>query len=205
MNFRLIADNFNIAPLRERLQKNPELFGLYDFRGTAYDSPHTKMRDIWVRYNDVLPFLEKGDMAGFADEHEPVWYPVATQMPEVFPIVTELMERVQAKRLGGVLITKVPPGGGIDPHVDRGWHAEYYDKYYVPILNSPGATFNFPDGAIAPNDGEVYWFRNDVPHWVINDSQTDRIAMIVCIEPNDRFSNEHRNRPVQRTGGDLRG
>jgi aspartyl/asparaginyl beta-hydroxylase (cupin superfamily) len=142
-------------------------------------------------------------MTGFCDEHEPMWYPVSFEMPEVFPVVTELMERVQAKRLGGVLITRVPPGGRIDPHVDHGWHAEYYDKYYVPILNNSGATFNFPDGAIAPKDGEVYWFRNDVPHWVINDSQTDRIAMIVCIEPNDRFSNEHRNRPVQRTGGDL--
>jgi hypothetical protein len=203
MNFRLIANDFNVAPLRDRLCNNPDLFGLYDFRGAAYGSPHTQMRDIWVRYKDVRPHLEAGDMTGFCDEHEPMWYPVSFKMPEVFPVVTELMERVQAKRLGGVLITRVPPGGRIDPHVDHGWHAEYYDKYYVPILNNSGATFNFPDGAIAPKDGEVYWFRNDVPHWVINDSQTDRIAMIVCIEPNDRFSNEHRNRPVQRTGGDL--
>lgn len=203
MNFRLIANDFNVAPLRDRLCNNPDLFGLYDFRGSAYGSPHTQMRDIWVRYKDVRPHLEAGDMTGFCDEHEPMWYPVSFEMPEVFPVVTELMERVQAKRLGGVLITRVPPGGRIDPHVDHGWHAEYYDKYYVPILNNSGATFNFPDGAIAPKDGEVYWFRNDVPHWVINDSQTDRIAMIVCIEPNDRFSNEHRNRPVQRTGGDL--
>lgn len=203
MNFRLIANDFNVSPLREVLVTNPEFFGLYDHRGTAYDSPHTKMRDIWVRYKDVQPHLESGDMRGFCDEHEPIWYPIAMMIPEVFPIVMELMERVQAKRLGGVLITKIPPGGGIDPHVDQGWHAAHYDKYYVPILNKPGATFNFPDGAIAPNDGEVYWFRNDVPHWVINDSDSDRIAMIVCIEPNDRFSDEHRNRPVQRTGGDL--
>lgn len=203
MNFRLIADNIDATDLRDTLVKNPEFFGLYDFRGSTYDSPHTQMRDIWVRYKDVVPHLVANDMRGFTDEHEPIWYPIAKMIPEVFPIVTELMERVQAKRLGGVLITKVPPGGRIDPHVDRGWHAAYYDKYYVPILNNDGATFNFPDGAIAPNYGEVYWFRNDVPHWVINDSDTDRIAMIVCIEPNDRFSDEHRNRPVQRTGGDL--
>lgn len=205
MNFRLIASDFNVTPLQERLVKHPELFGLYDLRGTAYDSPHTKMRDIWVRYNDIQPYLKKGDLTGFNDEHVASWYPIAMEIPEVFPIVTQIMEKVQAKRLGGVLITKIPPGGGIDPHVDHGWHAAHYDKYYVPVLNRPGATFNFPDGVIAPNEGEVYWFRNDVPHWVINDSDTDRIAMIVCIEPNDRFANEFSNRPVQETGGDLRG
>jgi len=89
--------------------------------------------------------------------------------------------------------------------VDSGWHAEHYDKYYVPILNHPGATFNFPDGYIDPLDGEVYWFRNDVPHSVTNASDSDRIAMIVCVEPNDTFANEYRNRPVQGTGGDIRG
>jgi hypothetical protein len=197
MNFRLIADDFDLKPLRDRLVSHPELFGLYDFRGTAYESPHSKMRDIWVRFNDVQPFLERGSLAGICEEHTSSWYPVAYEMPEVFPIVIKLMEQVQAKRLGGVLITKIPPGAGVDPHIDKGWHADYYEKYYVPILNSDGATFNFPDGAIAPKDGEVYWFRNDVSHWVINDSDTDRIAMIVCIKPHESYA--FRNEPLQGT------
>lgn len=204
MNFCRIATDFDVKPLQERLVNHPELFGKYDFRGTAYNSPHTQMRDIWVRYNDIQPYLKRGDLTGFNDEHASSWYPVSFEMPEVFPLVIQVMERVQGKRLGGVLITKIPPGGGIAPHTDSGWHAEHYDKYYVPLLNRPGATFNFPDGAIAPTEGEVYWFRNDVPHWVINSSDSDRIAMIVCVEPNDPLANEFRNRPVQRTGGDVR-
>jgi hypothetical protein len=41
--------------------------------------------------------------------------------------------------------------------------------------------FGFEDGIIAPKLGDVYWFRNDNPHWVENNSTRDRIAMIVCI------------------------
>lgn len=203
MNFHLIADDLNVQPLKDRLVQHPELFGLYDFRKQHPQSPHRNMTDIWLHYNDIRPYIERGDFTGLNDPHEPIWYPVAFDMPEVFPVVMKVMEAVGAKRLGFVLITKVPPGGRIEPHVDGGWHAKYFDKYYVPILNNPGSTFNFPDGVIAPTEGEAWWFRNDVPHWVINDSDTDRIAMIVCIEPNDRFANDYRNKPLPRTEGDL--
>jgi len=200
-NFRRITTDFNVQPLSQRLTEHPELFGLYDFRASAYASPHTAMRDIWVRYKDVRPHLESGDFSGFADAHDPIWYPVAEHMPEVFPLVFKLMSLVKGERLGGVLITRLPPGGRIEPHVDRGWHAEHYDKYYVPIQNGAGATFNFPDGVISPTLGEVYWFRNDRPHWVINGSDSDRIAMIVCIKPWDRYG-EH-SQTIQRTQGHL--
>lgn len=88
--------------------------------------------------------------------------------------------------LGGILITRVPPGGEIKPHVDAGWHAGYFSKFYVAVQNEPGAVFGWDDGEIHAKTGEAYWFRNDVPHWVRNDSGADRIAMIVCIRTEKR-------------------
>ena len=175
MNFHRIGTGLNVLPLQTALIRQPELFGRHGERQKTY--VHGGMTDIWVRYNDIKNLGPK-----FNDEHDAVWYPEAAAIPQVRGPVMQLMAAVEGERLGGVLITKVPPGGEIKPHVDSGWHAGYYDKYYVPILNEPGAKFCFEDGEINPTVGDVWWFRNDVPHWVRNDSNTDRIAMIVCIK-----------------------
>ncbi len=175
MNFNLIASGLPVMPLQHALVRQPELFGQRGTRAEIY--AHRAMSDIWVRYNDAANLGPT-----FNDEHDSVWYPEAAAIPQVRPIVMSLMSIVEGERLGGVLITKVPAGGEIKPHVDGGWHASYYDKYFVPILNDAGAVFGFEDGVIAPQVGDVWWFRNDRPHWVKNDSSRDRIAMIVCIK-----------------------
>jgi len=41
--------------------------------------------------------------------------------------------------------------------------------------------FKFEDGEIAPQLGDIYWFHNGNLHSVENNSQRDRIALIVCI------------------------
>lgn len=178
-NFLKIAEGINVLPLQMALVRQPELFGKHTGRSDAYSSPHSQMKDIWVRYNKFDNFLSSP--ATFNDEHDSVWYPEAALIPEARQIAMILMSMVGGERLGGVLITKIPPGGKIAPHVDRGWHAEYYEKYFVPIQNDEGAIFGFEDGIIAPRLGEAYWFHNGNSHWVENNSQRDRIALIVCI------------------------
>lgn len=176
--FQKIAQGVNVLPLQMALVRQPELFHKHKERAETYGTPHSGMTDIWVRYNDAKNLA---DLSTFNDEHDSVWYPEAAFIPQVRPIVFGLMNLVEGERLGGILITKLPPGGKIASHVDHGWHAGYYEKYYVPIQNDEGAVFGFPDGEIRPQLGEIYWFRNDVPHWVENNSNRDRIAMIVCI------------------------
>ena len=176
----------DVASLRAALLEKSGLFGVYPYRKMAPGSPHAEMDDIWVRYNDINPFLAAGSMEGFGDEHDSVWYPVYYELPEVKDIIFDVMSAVRGERLGGVLITRLPPGGKIEPHRDGGWHAEYYDKYYVPIQNDVGAIFGFEDGVIDPEEGEVYWFNNSELHWVENNTNDDRIAMIICIKTNHR-------------------
>lgn len=178
-NFLKIADGLDVVALRLALVRQPELFGLRTARADVDASPHTQMTDIWARYN-APEHLAQGP-AAFNGEHDSVWYPEAAFIPQVRPVVFDLMRRVEGERLGGVLITKIPPAGRIAPHVDGGWHAGYYEKYYVPIQNEPGAVFGFEEGEIHAIPGEAYWFNNSRLHWVENHSTCDRIAMIVCI------------------------
>lgn len=177
MNFIKLDVIFDCASLEKKLTAS-NAWDLYPQRRTFPGSPHHKMVDIWARFGDV----SKGDFSILGKEHDAVWYPCVDHLPEVKDIAFALMAAVRGERLGGILITKLPPGGTIDQHIDSGWHAGYYEKFYVAVKNHPGSEFCFNDGCIRAEQGEAYWFRNDVLHWVNNNTDHERIAMIVCIK-----------------------
>lgn len=177
--------NFDVSGLSRWLSKC-DLWGEYTMRSDAKGSPHKQMTDIWVRYKDPEPCLSSGDWSSFFLEHDSDWL---KDVPFVKGICKKLMKFTKGSRLGGVLITKIKPGGEIIPHIDSGWHAKYYDKYYVAIDNKKGSVFCYDDVVIEPVNGEVHAFRNDKKHWVKNDSLFDRVAMIICIKQN-KFSKE---------------
>ncbi|MCY0916231.1 aspartyl/asparaginyl beta-hydroxylase domain-containing protein [Massilia antarctica] len=187
-SFQHIATGIQVAALLAALEAKSHLFGQHTARATAYDSPHRAMTDIWVRFNDIANLGPH-----FTDEHDSIWYPAYAELPELAPIIFGLMAHVHGERLGGVLITKIPAGGRIEPHVDRCWHADYYDKFYISLRNDPGALFHFPEGDIVASPGDCYWFDNGVTHSVSNDSQADRISLIVCIKT-DNFKELKRDR-----------
>jgi len=172
-SFEKIPLVVNVEDLKTYLESHPESFDDYPDR---LSGPHAEVSDIWVRYNNA-----KNRGPGFNDPHFPVWYPISAKLPDVFKIAFELMGFVNGEHLGGILITKLPPGGRVGVHTDSGWHAEFYDKFYIPVKNKPGSKFCFPDGDIDPQEGEVYQFDNSIPHSVENNTDEDRIAMIICI------------------------
>lgn len=189
----IACNTLDITELQTQLIANYDEFDKYHYRRTFPNSPHAQMSDIWARYNDIKPFEEKGDLKGFEAEHDSIWYPVIKKIPAVKKVCFDLMYAVDGERLGGILITKLPPKGMIARHTDAGWHAQYYDKFYVPVLNEKGSVFCFDDGIIEPEYGDAWWFDNSNPHWVENNSNSDRIAMIVCIRTEKyKDKNAHR-------------
>ena len=183
--FLKIDDGIDIAPLMTELEANPELWDANNLRRTADGTPHSGMSDIWVRYNDVRPYLEAQDLTGFNDPHLPVWYPAFDVLPSLKKIIFDLMAKVEGEMLGGVLITRIPPGEGIKPHTDSSWHVDYFDKYYVSLKSAEGANFYCDHDGVTehlnPDVGECWLFDNHKNHWVENNSDQDRITLIVCI------------------------
>lgn len=174
-----IAEGMDVMPLVLQIERHPELWNEHTPRTESYASPHTKIDDIWLRYNDWQNY--DGDMAAFNDVHDSVWYPSAHKLPAVRDLVFPIMARVQGERLGGVLISRIPPGGQVAPHVDGGWHADYYTKYAVQLKSAPGQAFCFEGEHLEPKPGDVYWFDNGHTHWVVNDSDQERMTLIICI------------------------
>ncbi len=179
--FQKLDLKIDALPLQQELKGKSHLYGRHTYRSDGPDSPHREMTDIWLRYKDVQPHIKSGDFSTFADEHDSVWYPAYYELQHSTKIIFDVMVAMKGIRLGGILITKLPAGKTIKPHVDGGWHANYYRKFYVPIENLPGAVFGFEQGDIKPELGEVYEFDNSQLHWVNNDSKGDRVAMIICL------------------------
>lgn len=185
--FTKLDSGIDVAPLVSALDAHPELWDANGFRKNGQGTPHSRMSDIWVRYNDVSPYAARGDYAGFNDAHVPIWYPAYDVLREQLdPLLFPLMQRVSGEMLGGILITRIPAGEGIAPHVDRGWHVEYYDKFYLSLRSAPGAIFQCGEEFINPAPGDLYHFDNRLEHWVKNESDSDRMTLIVCIRADRR-------------------
>ncbi|HUD33794.1 MAG TPA: aspartyl/asparaginyl beta-hydroxylase domain-containing protein [Variovorax sp.] len=164
----------DVAPMRAALAAHPELWDQRTERTAPEGSPHHGLSDIWARFADPKTMQADGS-------HDSIWYPPANVLP-VRDIVFPLMAAVRGERLGGVLITRIKPGQICKPHTDPGWHARYYDKFAVQIEAAPEQAFQFEGVSLVTEPGDVFWFDNSRTHWVTNDSQSDRITMIVCIK-----------------------
>lgn len=184
---KLLPWKIDVAPLVAQISAHPELWDDFDFRTNSDISPHRELSDIIVRYNARENFT--GDRSAFNEPHESVWYHCVSQLPSVIPIALEVMRLVEGERLGMVLITRIPAHKQCYPHRDAGWHARYYDKYAVQLSSAPGQAFCFEGESLSAAPGEIYSFDNSKVHWVTNDSDFDRMTLIVCVR--SRFTGAH--------------
>ena len=176
-NFLKIADGVDVVPLMHALSANEDLWNQNALRTTHPQTPHKQVDDIWLRFNDLGPFKE--NILAVADEHESICYPAWKSLPQARVIVFDLMRRLEAVRLGRVLITRLAPGNSIDPHEDGGEHAAYYERVHVVLNGLPGSLFHCGDETVIMRTGEAWWFNNALTHSVVNNSADDRIHMIV--------------------------
>lgn len=163
---------FYVLPLQEALRDAE--WDRHRWRTEHPRSPHREASDIWLRYNAIENFGPT-----FNDEHESVWYPDIP--PEGRALAEDVAAQFDAIQLGGVLLTKVPAGKQIYPHIDRGWHAEHYEKLAVLIEGNLEQSFCFADGEFRCEPGDAFTFNNQDCHWVLNPTDEDRVTLIVCV------------------------
>ena len=138
------------------------------------------MKDIWVRYRAEEEFdPEKPEE--FISPHFSVWYPAYYALMQLRPIIFGMMARVEGTHLGGVLITRIPAGGHIESHADKGWHPEFYNtKLYLPIATNDQCWFRVEDEKVVMKTGDIWWLDNTVEHEIANEGETERMTLIVC-------------------------
>lgn len=177
-NFLKIAQGVDILPLLAAIQRQPELWNVEKFRTHHPMTPHSQVDDILLRFNDVEKLKTAEDVL---DEHESICYPAWKSLPQSHSIVFDLMRRIEGFRLGRVMITRLAPGKRIEPHIDGGSHASYYERYHCMLQNYPGSNFRCGDEIVYMYPGEVWWFNNSIEHEVINNSIDDRLTLIIDV------------------------
>lgn len=182
--------SFDTQNALSELNDHPELWNEFNFRTATYaTSPHREVSDIVLRYRPYGDF-DVDHPEQFSNEHRSVWYDAIEKLPEIRTIIDSVMWKLPTHaELGGVLITKIPAGKQVYPHSDAGhWHSSYYNNKILVLLQSaPQQTFNFINEYHTGLSGEVFSFDNHPEHWVINNSDVDRISLILAVRdiPND--------------------
>lgn len=178
-NFYQIAAGVNVIPLMDALMRKPHLWGQNKFRTTFENTPHGDVDDIWLRYSEIKETDGREQVSNAAQS---VWYPAIKELPQVRPLVRDLMHALSAYELGRVIITKLKPGGRILPHVDdKGDYVNMDDiaRYHLVLQGLPGSLYRTGDETVTMRTGEVWWFKPDVEHEVINNSSDDRIHLLI--------------------------
>jgi Aspartyl/Asparaginyl beta-hydroxylase len=175
-NFQFVG-TVDPIPLLLALRQHPELWNENDLRTTHPHSPHQAVDDIWVWFNAI----EKENTAKAIEDIQTIPYPAWSVLPQVRPLVFDLMRRTEAVQLGRVIVTKLPAGCEIDPHVDQGTPATFYSRYHIALQNLPGSIFKIEDEQLVMGSGEVWAVNNRAEHSVTNNSADDRIVVIVDV------------------------
>lgn len=178
-HFRKICDGIDVHPLLSQIETHPEIWDTRRNRTGFEGSPFAGTQDAWLRYRDPYELITAEN---FREPHWAVNYPAWDLLPGAQEIVFDLAKMVRAIHIGGVLLTRIPAGGKILPHNDRGsWHSESMNmKVYVPI-QANDRCINYCGGeSLVIKVGEAISFDNLVEHSVENNGSTPRTTLICC-------------------------
>jgi quercetin dioxygenase-like cupin family protein len=173
LTYHLLATGIDTSRLMLDLSMSPQLWNENRLRKEYPNSPHAQVDDIWLRFQSV-----DGNVI---DEHECIEYAAWHKLHSARHMVHTLLRQVEGVRVGRVVITRLPPGGTIARHADGGSPAEYYERFQIALNARPGVTFCVGDGAFEQRTGDIHWFNNQLEHEVVNNSDDDRVVMIVDI------------------------
>lgn len=177
--FHRLASGVNVAPLMHAVARQPELWNTHRARTQFTGTPHNEVDDIWLHFNDDSKAERVDDLMR---ETRLAWYPAAIALPQVRPIVQDLMQGVGAYALDRLLITRLRPGGRIARHADD--DGDYVSdhtrsRYHVVLQGLPGSLYHCGDETVQMLTGEVYWFDAHAEHAVENNSADDRVHLLV--------------------------
>jgi hypothetical protein len=177
MRFVQIASGVDTVPVLLQLNRASHLWDRNPERRLYPGTPHAAMVDITVRY---MPEAEV-TLEARRLEHRNVFWPAWHELPALRPMVFALMSRVGAVELGSILLTKLRPGGVIQPHTDAGnWAPEFYNcKAHLTLAGS--ALVRCEAEVCRFEAGTVWTFDNLLTHSIEAIGDCDRIVCIISM------------------------
>ena len=169
--FIKVMQNGDPNPLLHQISANPQLWNTDRVRTSRPYTAHHDVDDIILRY--PRPNVNQYN------------YPAFETLSAALPIVCALMQTIRCEALGRVLISRLPPGGVISLHDDKlpGGLPMYYSRYQALLQAAPGMRFICDGEEYFMEAGTITWFNNTLLHEVRNESDIERISLVIDARP----------------------
>lgn len=176
MNFKQLHQSIDPNPLLASLVEHADLWSEDARRQDFPGSPHHDTQVIHIR-RQVTETVEAVFDEIEAEDTVAAHLLIDALLPTMRQILDAIGERAA---MGRVMVTRLPPGGVIDRHMDEGRYADHYDRFHL-CLQADGARFECGGETIAMAPGDLWWFNHKQPHLVWNEGKVDRIHLIVDV------------------------
>lgn len=104
---------------------------------------------------------------------------------EKLPVINELLAQIQAPKKS-VRLMKLGKGAKILPHRDNDLCIEKQAaRLHIPILTAAEVQFYSDGKPLDMKVGELWYVNANLEHSVVNDSETERLHLVMDIQPND--------------------
>ena len=102
------------------------------------------------------------------------------------PIIKNLEDIHDGVR-GMVLLIKLKAREHISTHFDSGDYLMLSKRNHIPVITSDNVFFGVENEKISMKAGECWEINNSRPHFVENNSNIDRIHLLIDIMPNEEL------------------
>jgi hypothetical protein len=168
-HFLRIAFGLDTDPALAELAAQPELWNLLTLRQQYAGSAHADTEMIALRGPTTTERL--------FDNLETINFPTMEQLPQIRDLVRSMLDRLEARDVGRIMVVRLKAGGRIAPHVDEGLYARYFARFHLVLRSHPGCLFTAGTETVNMATGEMWWFNHQVSHSVRNDGP-ERIQVI---------------------------
>lgn len=176
-HFKRIRDGIDVAPFLNEIEAHPELWDLDPSRQENKPAQR-ETKAICIRAQGGKAILDSA-----ARQYKPIGYwGLPTSLSSFFPIAEAFIEQLAGSMkgaMGRAVITRLSPGGRIHPHIDDRLYWLLRDRYHLVIKSPAGSFFRAGGEEVRMGQGELWWFDHSVEHEVFNDTDVERIHLIV--------------------------
>lgn len=165
----------------EEIRRNWYLWDECTHRQDYPGSAHTDTKAIYLRW------AAEWTPACIFESLSSEWCDASAIFTQTTSMVRSVLDYVGATELGRVMLVSLKAGGHITPHWDAGLYADHFDRFHVALQSDEGNAFTVDGATVHMAEGEAWWFNHQLEHTVRNDSQRERIHLIIdCVAPKYR-------------------
>lgn len=173
MRFLKLDYNYPYLEALKEIESNTDIWNVFTLRQNIPNSPHKQTKCIPLRGPELKPRINLEEVIENYDTN------LSDSFPFIVNSVNTLFNHFPECELGRVMLVSLDPGGHIDRHSDSGKYAEYYRRIHIPIKSLEGNIFISEDESIHMEPGGVYMFNHLIDHEVFNNSNEERIHLII--------------------------